>query len=294
MIRFFVRTAVLSGAAVLAGAMPALAAPTIGSVSPVSASANTPVILSASVQSQAPIQSCNLYVDLEDVGEMTVTAGTASKSYTFPFGGSRIAFVFCRDTSGGIAAGPNTAIWVTGPLQNEPPLSGSPQPTPEPEPEPEPEPADEATRRLIKLGCPEAAGADDPCRAVYYVGRDGRRHAFPNSRVFFTWYQNFDTVQEVSLTELASYPLGSNVTYRPGSRMVKFTTLNKVYAVERNGALRWVKTEDIAVSLYGQDWNTKIDDIGDVFYNDYTFGPDIDMASQYSVSAQLEANVTID
>ncbi|KAA0206357.1 hypothetical protein EDM68_02540 [Candidatus Uhrbacteria bacterium] len=282
--------AVLSGAAALAIALPAFAKPTIGSVTPVTASAGVAVTLSASVQSAAPIQSCNLYVDLEDVGAMTVAGGVASRSYIFPYGGSRIAFVFCRDTGGGIAAGPNTAIWVTGPLQNQPPLS---QPTPEPEPEPAPEPVP-AVRRLIKLACAEGAAVDDPCRAVYYVGRDGKRHAFPNSRVFFTWYENFDAVQEVTLTELASYMLGGNVTYRPGSRMVKFTTLNKVYAIERDGTLRWVKTEDVARALYGDDWNTKIDDIADVFYTDYTFGPDIDLASEYNVTNQLDSNLTID
>ncbi|MEK7473301.1 MAG: hypothetical protein AAB668_01030 [Patescibacteria group bacterium] len=293
--RFLFRSAAaISGAALLAAAAPALAAPTIGSVTPVSASANNPIIFSTTVQSSVPIQSCNLYVDLEDAGAMTVSAGTVSKSYTFPFGGSRIAFVFCRDTAGGIAAGPNTAIWVTGQLQNEPPLGGGGDTIPPPEPEPTPAPPDDVVRRLIKLVCPGGAGVDDPCRAVYYVGRDERRHAFPNSRIFFTWYQNFDTVREISLTELAAYQLGSNVRYRPGSRMVKFTTLNKVYAVERDGTLRWVKTEDVARSLYGENWNTKIDDISDVFYNDYTFGPDIDLASQYSVTGQLEANVTID
>jgi hypothetical protein len=233
-------------------------------------------------------------VDLEDVGVMTITAGTASKSYTFPFGGSRIAFVFCRDTSGGIAAGPNTAIWVTGQLQNEPPLGGGGGTQPPPEPDPTPTPPDDVVRRLIKLACSETADANDPCRAVYYVGSDERRHAFPNSRVFFTWYQNFDTVQEVSLTELAAYQLGSNVTYRPGVRMVKFASLNKAYAIENNGTLRWVKTEEVARSLYGTDWNEKIDDISDVFYNDYIFGPDIDLANQYNATAQMEVNVTID
>ncbi len=287
----FCSAAALSSAALLALATPVLAAPTISSVTPVSASANNPVILSANIQSAVPIQSCNLYVDLEDVGAMSVTAGMASRSYTFPFGGSRIAFVFCRDTSGGIAAGPNTAIWVTGPLQNEPPLGGGGGTGPTPPPTP---PPNNVVRRLVKLACSETADVNDPCRAVYYVGSDGRRHAFPNSRVFFTWYENFDTVQEISLVELAAYQLGPNVTYRPGVRMVKFASLNKVYAIERNGILRWVKTEDVARSLYGADWNEKVDDISDVFYNDYDFGSDIDFANQYNVTAQTEANVTID
>jgi hypothetical protein len=276
------------------------AKPTIGSVTPVSASANTPIIFSANIQSAVPIQSCNLYVDLADVGAMMVSGMSASKTYTFPYGGSRIAFVFCRDTSGGIAAGPNTAIWVTGTLQNQAPLS-NPEPEqliepeqPEPMTTPTPTPTDSIVRRLIKLECLEGARVDDPCKAVYYVGADEKRHAFPNSRVYFTWYQNFDDVVTVSLSELSSYQLGQNVRYRPGSRMVKFSTLNKVYAIEQDGTLRWVKTEDVALSLYGDDWNAKIDDVSDVLYTDYKFGPDINIESQYNATTQMEENPTID
>lgn len=155
-------------------------------------------------------------------------------------------------------------------------------------------PPDGVTRRLIKLACAKGSTANDPCRAVYYVGRDGNRHAFPNSKVYFSWYASFDAVTTVSSAELASYVLGKNVTYRPGVRLVKFSTSNNVYAVERNGVLRWVKSEEIAHALYGDYWNTRIDDISDVFYSDYSFGSDIDYAIQYNIEGQLLSNRTID
>ncbi len=122
--------------------------------------------------------------------------------------------------------------------------------------------------------------------AVYYVGTDGRRHAFPNSKVYFTWYPNFNSVTVISAQKLASIPLGANVTYKPGARMVKFTTDLRVYAVSKGGVLRWVKTEGAAIGLYGSDWNKKIDDISDAFYVNYTFGPDISSASDYSVAGE--------
>lgn len=276
------------------------AKPVISGVSPTTATANVAVTLSASVQSSVPIQSCNLYVDLADVGPMTVVGGVASRSYTFPSGGSRIAFVFCKDTSAGMAAGANSAIWVEGQIQSQPPLSNpSPNPTPTPTPTPTstqpPVSVPVSTlRQLIKLECPANATADHPCKAVYYVGADGKRHAYPNSRVFFTWYQNFNGVQTVSQAALNLYPLGRNITYRPAVRMVKFTTLNKVYAVARDGSLRWVKTEDVARALYGADWNTKIDDISDTFFTDYTFGPDIDLAASFNLEAELQSRPTFD
>jgi hypothetical protein len=123
--------------------------------------------------------------------------------------------------------------------------------------------------------------------AVYYVGADGKRHAFPNSKVYFTWYSNFDGVVVITPSQLASIPLGTNVRYKPGSRMVKFTTDPKVYAVDVNSTLRWVKTEALAIALYGENWNTKIDDISDAFFSNYGFGADISVPSDFNVSQIL-------
>ncbi|MFA5936061.1 MAG: phosphodiester glycosidase family protein [Patescibacteria group bacterium] len=147
---------------------------------------------------------------------------------------------------------------------------------------------------LIKLACPAGAAPDHSCKAVYFYGHDNRRHAFPNEKIYFTWYTGFSTVQTVSSSFLASIPLGGNVTYRPGSKMVKFQTLNNVYAVGLDGTLRWVKTESVATSLYGADWNKKIDDLSDAFFSDYRYGADIDTASDYDKSAELAAATTID
>jgi len=286
----------LSAVAVGAFAFPAaaMAAPTISTVSPATASVNVPVNMTASVSSANGIASCRLYVDLNDVGEMNVSGGTASLAFTFPYGGSRIAFVFCRDTGGAMAAGPNTSIWVEGALQNQNPYGGNPNPTPNPTPAPTPSPTASGARSLIKTACAAGATSDDPCRAVYYVGTDGKRHAFPNSKVYFTWYTDFSTVVEVSPSELSSHMLGKNVTYRPGIRMVKFTTDPKVYAVGRGGDLRWITTEAIARTYYGDSWNQMIDDIPDAFYTNYTFGPSIGSAGDYSPTAESAAAVTID
>jgi hypothetical protein len=123
--------------------------------------------------------------------------------------------------------------------------------------------------------------------AVYYIGASGKRHAFPNSRIYFSWYTDFSGVKVISAEDLASIPLGSNVRYKPGSRMVKFTTDPKVYAVDLNGKLRWVKTEAAAKALYGDAWNTKIDDISDAFFGGYAFGDDIDSSADFDPSKAL-------
>jgi hypothetical protein len=289
-----------------------LAAPQISSVSPLTATVGIPTSLSATITSASPLSTCRLYVDLEDVGAMTITGSQVSKSFTFPSGGSRIAFVFCRDTSGGMASGPNTAIWVQGQIVTTPPLT-TPAPTlappttvagPEAPYYPTTTPVIQnplttagnasVTRQLVKLACPDGALADHPCRAVYYVGVDSRRHAYPNEKTFFTWYPNFDTVNVVPESYLSTLPLGKNVTYRPGVRMVKFQTLSNVYAVDAAGVLRWIKSEQIAQALYGDNWNQQIDDIADAFYSSYTFGSDIDSATEYAPSVLVSSHPTFD
>jgi hypothetical protein len=146
---------------------------------------------------------------------------------------------------------------------------------------------------LIKLECATGASADDACRAVYYLGADSKRYVFPNEKTFKTWYSDFSTVQIVSGAEMGGYPIGGNVTYRPGLKMVKITTDPKVYAVSRNGTLRWVTTGDIAAAIYGQNWAKMIEDVPDSFFVNYKLGTDISAANQYDQYAELGAAQTI-
>jgi len=148
-----------------------------------------------------------------------------------------------------------------------------------------------AVHSLVKLPDDKNA-ATQYDSAVYYIGADGKRHAFPNDKVYFTWYMDFSGVQIVNDPQLASIPLGANVTYKPGKKMVKFTTDAKVYVVAKGGVLRWVTTETAAVALYGSNWNTKIDDINDAFYANYTFGNNVTGLADFN-PAQVEASVSV-
>jgi hypothetical protein len=111
--------------------------------------------------------------------------------------------------------------------------------------------------------------------AVYYCGADGKRYVFPNDRVYFSWYPNFNDVTTINDAQLASISLGGLVTYRPGVKMVKIESLPNVYAVEKGGTLRWIKTPAIAADLYGATWNKKVDDISDAFFGSYKTGDPI-------------------
>jgi hypothetical protein len=111
--------------------------------------------------------------------------------------------------------------------------------------------------------------------AVYYCGADGKRYVFASDRVFFSWYNGFSGVQTIDDVDLAKIPLGGNVTYRPGKKMIKIQSDPKVYAVARRGVLRWVSTETKASELFGANWNQQIDDVSDAFFVNYTVGTPI-------------------
>jgi hypothetical protein len=120
---------------------------------------------------------------------------------------------------------------------------------------------------------------------VYYYGADGKRHAFPTLNTYLTWYADFSTVQKITDEQLAQIPLGSNVTYRPGVKMLKIESDPKVYAVDSHGVLRWVTTEAIAIGLYGNNWASLVDDISVAFFINYTVGADINNVADFDHQA---------
>jgi len=108
--------------------------------------------------------------------------------------------------------------------------------------------------------------------AVYYCGADGKRYVFVNDKAYFTWYSYFSNVTTVTDAALALIPIGGNVTYRPGTRMVKIQSDPRVYVVSRGGVLRTIPDEATAHALFGPQWNKMIDDISDSFFVNYTVG----------------------
>jgi photosystem II stability/assembly factor-like uncharacterized protein len=236
-------------------------APTVGAIAQTSATAGTARTLTASVADSGGMGSCVLYVNSVNVGSMTISGGYASRSYTFEDAGDVVANAYCTDAAGNSTRGASTTIEVAA-AEGEESVVGEAE-----------------LGSLIKLACDSDSTVEDPCRAVYYY--DGKRHAFPNEKVFFTWYDDFDDVVIVTDDYMASITLGRNVTYRPGSRMVKFVTVNTVYGVGTDGELRAIASEDVAESIWGSAWNTLIDDISDAFFGNYRFGEDIDSTSDF-------------
>jgi len=125
------------------------------------------------------------------------------------------------------------------------------------------------------LKCQSGSTVKGSLSAVYFCGKDGKRYVFPNQWVYLSSFPDFNEVKTIDDQTLASIPLGGNVTYRPGVRMIKIQTDPKVYAIARGGLLRWVTTEAVARKLYGARWNRLIDDVSDAFFVNYRIGDPI-------------------
>ncbi len=110
----------------------------------------------------------------------------------------------------------------------------------------------------------------DGLSSVYYLAADGKRYVFPNETTYFSWYEDFSSVVTIPQSELESYPLGANVTIRPGTKLVKITTDPKVYAVEPGGSLVHIASESAAKTLYGDNWASRVVDVPDAFFTNYT------------------------
>jgi len=126
------------------------------------------------------------------------------------------------------------------------------------------------------VGVSAAATAGDLVKmagnsAVYYF--DGsKRFVFPSESTYKSWYKDFSGVKTIPSSELQSYPLGGNVTIRPGTKLVKITTDPKVYAITPGGELHWVSSESIASALYGSSWANRVVDVSDAFFVNYKTG----------------------
>ncbi|OIO16023.1 hypothetical protein COV56_03075 [Candidatus Kuenenbacteria bacterium CG11_big_fil_rev_8_21_14_0_20_37_9] len=130
-------------------------------------------------------------------------------------------------------------------------------------------------------------------KVVYYFGADSRRYIFPNEKIFMSWYSDFSGVKTVSVADMAKIPLGSLITYKPGVKMVKFTTNPDVYVIARGGEFRKLRDEAMAKNLFGADWNKKIDDINDAFYSSYVFGKTLIAEAEYNVEMCQAQSPTI-
>jgi hypothetical protein len=89
-------------------------------------------------------------------------------------------------------------------------------------------------------------------------------------------------------------PVGENVTYHPGSVLVKFSGYSTVYAVEKGGVLRPFMNEAAAIATYGRNYSRYIVMMSTSVKKDYIFGAKIWSSGDYSKVAAYASATTID
>ncbi len=111
---------------------------------------------------------------------------------------------------------------------------------------------------------------------IYFVDSSNMKHEYSQENVWHSYFgDDFSKVQIVSKQELDSYLTGDSVPYKKDS-LVKTISNPKVYKVTENKILRWITNENVATRLFGNIWNKMINDIAEVFFNDYSIGENIE------------------
>jgi hypothetical protein len=128
----------------------------------------------------------------------------------------------------------------------------------------------------------------------FYLAADSKRYVFPDdTKTYDTWKSQLPAINHVSQDELESYPLGGNVWYRPGTRLIKTEVDPNIYAVSHGGVLRAIN-EGTAAMIFGKDWKSLIDVLPDYYFTNYTVGAPILSPQEYSIAAQLGSSFTIE
>lgn len=226
----------------------------VPAVSPSSATEDEEVTFEVNPYGDLDAETCKLYVDGYNKGTMDEDDGEFTLDYTFSNDGEYTVYAYCEDENGDWTKGTSRTVEVDNEDDDGEADRGS----------------------LIKTDCGSSTDVADPCRAVYYYDEHGDRHAFPNESTFFTWFSDFDDVEIVSKDFMASIDLSDNVTYRPGSVVVKFDTSPKVYAVEAERTLRHYEDVSDLESDYGDDWAEVLVSLPDTLYKNYEIGEEID------------------
>lgn len=244
-------------------------APKLYALTPTTAVTNEQIWFSAKVSDNEPLEVCNFFVDDKLIKKMTIYSDVVIAYYKFPENGTYDVYVECTDTDDNVVTGKTISVNST---------SGSSYANP---------------GDLIKMGCPAVVYPNHPCTAVYYFGVDGKRHAFPNEPVFKSWFKDFDDLIILSEKAMSEIPLGKNVTYRPGERLVKFSTTT-VYAVSYAGLLRPIANGEIAESIYGEKWVSLIQGVDDVFFGNYRIGTAIESTNDFAWKTAYSQTNSID
>ena len=108
---------------------------------------------------------------------------------------------------------------------------------------------------------------------VYFLDTNNIRHIYPSEAIWYSYFgSDFSNVYTLNDNQkIEDYRLGKNVVFKKGTLM-KLLSVPKVYLVGDNGLIRWIKTEEKAIELYGKNWNKLVYDLDESLFGDYIEG----------------------
>lgn len=241
--------------------------PTVPAPTPDTASLNVATTYSVTPTGESPTKWCWLIVDGSNVGAMTLASNgkTFTKSYTFTTSGSHTVAARCADGDNNYTTGTSRTISIGG--------------------------SSTSTSTHVAKG---TAVKTSSSSAVYYYGTDGRKHLFPTESVYYSWFGSYSNVVTITRSYFNSMPIGENVTYRPGTVLVKFASSTTVYAISKDAVLHPIANESVARSIYGSSWAASIVTVSDALRGNYTIGSTITSSSQYNKTTAYYSVSSID
>ncbi len=126
----------------------------------------------------------------------------------------------------------------------------------------------------------------------YYVGVDNKRYVFTTQQSYDTWYPKASPVKLLEQKKLETVPLGGNVTYRPGMRVITFDTDPSYYVVASGGVLKKI-TQQLLRSIYGNNWRQRLDTLPEYYRADYSLGVPVKNMNDYDAVKEFETSKTI-
>ncbi|TAK05657.1 VCBS repeat-containing protein [Patescibacteria group bacterium] len=110
---------------------------------------------------------------------------------------------------------------------------------------------------------------------VAYIGTDFKRHTFPEPSVLVSWFGDAPQIRTWPNYHLARFPVGQNVTIRPG-RAVQVRTTLEYHLVAQQRTLRRVISEGVLQALFGPTWaQTSVWLVNTIFFGDYVIGQNV-------------------
>ncbi len=107
---------------------------------------------------------------------------------------------------------------------------------------------------------------------VYYVDQGLVRRPFLDVQTFHTYENSFANVRVVTDATLAVLPLGSPMTAKPYTVLVKIFSSSKVYALGPGNTLRYISDEATATHLFGSHWADYVIDLPATFMSELSVG----------------------